>query len=401
MLKKLKIRFIIITVIALACVIGITVGIINIFNFRAVINYADDILSLIVENSGVFPNEPDRINPDIDIELTPESPYESRYFAVSFKNDRLKSVNTTGIAAITDNDAIKMAKSIKSVGISKGFRGNYRFLMVQEDETTWITFLDCTKSLSSATTFLLLSITISIVSLMVITLILWKISEHVIRPLLENHEKQKRFITDAGHDIKTPITIIDADAELLEMEIGQNEWLSDIKKQTERLATLTSELIYLSRMEEQLIAQHVDFPLSDAVEEISNSFAAPAIAKKIKFNKSISPALYYRGDSDAIKKLITILLDNAVKYSPEGRYIDIDLKKQGRSIILRVTNDAPNLDDEAVGRMFDRFYRHDRARSTSGGFGIGLSMADAIVSSHHGKISAQKHNESLVIEVIL
>ncbi|MBO7196820.1 MAG: HAMP domain-containing histidine kinase [Clostridia bacterium] len=401
MLKKLKIKFIIITVITLACVVGITVGIINFFNYRSVISEADDILYLIVKNSGVFPSLPGHIDPDIDINFTPESPYESRYFTVAFNGNKLKSVNTEKIAAITDNDAIKMAKSIRSVGIAKGFRGNYRYLMVNEDGLTWITFLDCTKSLDRAHTFLILSISISIICLAVISLISWKISDHAIRPLLENHEKQKRFITDAGHDIKTPITIIDADAELLEMEIGQNEWLSDIKKQTARLATLTGELIYLSRMEEQLIAQHIDFPLSEITEEAVSSFAAPARAKNLTIVKSITPALYYKGDSEAIKKLISILLDNAVKYSPEGKSINIDLKKQGRIIYLKISNYAQNLDDEAVGRMFDRFYRHDSSRSTSGGFGIGLSVAEAIVGSHRGKISAQKQGDLLEIEVIL
>ena len=204
-----------------------------------------------------------------------------------------------------------------------------------------------------------------------------------------------------SHDIKTPITIIDADAELLEMEVGENEWLSDIKKQTSRLASLTSDLIYLSRTEERENMPHIDFPFSDLTEEVILSFYAPAKTKNIVINQTISPAIFYCGEEESIRKLVTILMDNAIKYSPEGEEIIVSLRKQGRSIILKISNKAENLSDESIDHMFDRFYRSDPARSSSGGFGIGLSVANAIVTSHRGRISAQKHGDILTIEVVL
>ena len=401
MLKKLKTKFLIATLIVLIIVIGVIVGAINVFNYRSVISDADDTLSVIMDNAGHFPSKPGHIDPEFDINFTPESPFEARYFTVTLIDTMVKSVNTASIAAIDDTTAVKMAVSVKFSGIERGFRGNYRYLMTKDGNETSVIFLDCTETLDSARTFLLLSMFISVLGILGFFLILWIVSNRIILPIMDGYEKQKRFITDAGHDIKTPITIIDADAELLEMDIGENEWLSDIKKQTSRLASLTSDLIYLSRTEERENMPHIDFPFSDLTEEVILSFYAPARTKNIVINHTISPAVFYCGEEESIRKLVTILMDNAIKYSPEGEEIIVNLKKQGRSIILKISNKAENLSDESIDHIFDRFYRSDPARSTSGGFGIGLSVANAIVSSHKGRISAQKHGDILTIEVVL
>ena len=401
MLKKLKIKFILATELSLLIVITIIVGAINIFNYRSVISDADDTLQLIMDNKGRFPNKPGMIKPGLDITITPESPFESRYFTVAIENGKLKSVNTASIAAVDDDEAVSMAMTVLSRKVPKGFLGNYRFLISTKGEITGITFLDCTRSLDSANTFLLLSLSISILVLFAVFMLVWIISDHIVKPIIQGYEKQKRFITDAGHDIKTPITIIDADAELIEMEFGESEWLSDIKKQTARMTTLTNELIYLSRTEERQQTPHIDFPLSEVAEEVVNSFGAPAKTKNIKINLSVAPALFYHGDEDSVRKLFTLLLDNAVKYSPAEKSIDLTVRKQGRGVSIKISNEAPDLTDKTVARMFDRFYRSDPARSSGGGFGIGLSVASAIVSSHKGKINAHKEGNILVIEAIL
>ena len=401
MLKKLKTKFLIATLITLFIVIGVIIGTINFFNYKSVISDADDILAVIMDNSGNFPSKPELEYPDIDVNITPESPYESRYFTVKYENGKVKSVNTSNIAAINDETAIKMANTVIITIIERGFRGNYRYLMHKDGESINVIFLDCTKLLDSANTFFLLSLFISLLGILAVFLIMWIISGRIVKPLIEGHEKQKRFITDAGHDIKTPITIIGADAELLEMEIGENEWLSDIRKQSTRLASLTKDLIYLARMEEMGNIPHVDFPISDLVEEVISSFSSLAKTKKMSIDSQITPALFYHGEEETIRKLVTILIDNAIKYSPENESVTISLKRLPKGIVLKVINPAPDLTEESIANMFDRFYRLDSARSTSEGFGIGLSVAYAIVSSHKGKITAQKQNRSLVIEVVL
>ena len=270
-----------------------------------------------------------------------------------------------------------------------------------KSNSTVVAILDCAQPLDSVRDVVFLSIGISAFGILVVLLVLSIISESIVRPISEGYEKQKRFITDAGHDLKTPLTVINADAELLEMEIGENEWLADIKKQTARLTSLTGDLIYLSRMEEKQTTPHTDFPLSEIAEEVVSSFSAPAITKGITLKSQIDPALYYNGHEDSIRKLMTLLIDNAIKYSPEGDTVEFALVKQGRTITLKTTNRAPGLNSKSVQHMFDRFYRSDSSRSSNGGFGIGLSVAKAIVTSHKGRIYAHKQRDLLIIDVIL
>lgn len=202
----------------------------------------------------------------------------------------------------------------------------------------------------------------------------------------------KPFITDAGHEIKTPLTIMGADADLLELEYGQNEWLDDIQCQIRRLTGLTNDLIYLSRMdEERPQLQRIEFPLSDLAEEMVQSFQGPARAQQKQLCARIQPMLSFTGDEKALRQLVSILLDNAVKYSPAGGQIAVRLEKEGRSLKLAVTNDTLRpLEKDALNRMFDRFYRMDEARSSSaGGYGLGMSIARSIVQAHGGRIRAE------------
>lgn len=402
MLKKLKLRFILATVISLVLVIGLIIGVINLLNYNSVVKSADRTTEMIMNNGGHFPmGKHDMVKPEGSPYFTPEAPYESRYFTVNLKGTAVDSVNTWHIAAVDDEEATDMAVRALKYPRDRGFIGNYRFLIKNEGNITKVIFLDCTRSLESFRSFAFFSIVISLAGILAVSLLLFFISERIVRPINESYEKQRRFITDAGHDLKTPITIIDADAELLEMEVGDSEWLSDIRKQTSRLATLTGELVYLSRMEEIGSVNHIDFSISDACEDVLSSFAAPARAKGLEINQQISPALSYCGDESAIRKLLTLLLDNAVKYSPSGEKINVTLRRQGKNLVLHISNKAPDLSDEAVKHMFERFYRSDVARSSNGGFGIGLSVAQAIVASHKGKISATKETDALCIEVIL
>lgn len=222
--------------------------------------------------------------------------------------------------------------------------------------------------------------------------------------MAESYEKQRRFITDAGHELKTPLTIIGADLDLVEPELEGNEWLQDIRCQVRRLAGLTQDLIYLSRMEEETPPiQPIEFPLSDLTEEMAQSFQGLAKAQGKGLVLSIQPMLSYTGDENAIRQLLSILLDNALKYTPDDGEVEIALKKEGRMIRLSVSNtiDRP-MEREMLDRLFDRFYRGDQSRSSqTGGYGLGLSIAKGIVLAHRGKIRAESSGASLSVIVSL
>ena len=229
-------------------------------------------------------------------------------------------------------------------------------------------------------------------------------SGKLLKPVTESYEKQKQFITDAGHEIKTPLTIIQADVDVLEMEHGSNEWLDGIRSQITRLTSLTSDLIYLSRMEEADTSMPmIEFPFSDVISETAMAFQGLAQTQNKIFICSVPSVISYEGNEKAIRQLVNILMDNALKYSPEGGTISLTVQKQGRQIKLSVYNTTEEpISKGSIKQLFDRFYRADSSRSQNkGGYGIGLSVAKAIMQAHNGKITAAtKDGTSLEITAV-
>lgn len=336
-----------------------------------------------------------------DNENNPELRYESRFFSVTLNlRGEVISTRTDRISAVDSEDAALMAREIYTSGKVVGFKGDYRFRKTinPNNNMILIIFYDCGRSLSNVRSFLFTSIAISVICLLMVYILIAISSKAVIRPAADAYEKQRQFITDAGHELKTPLAIINADADVLEMELGgdgeesSNEWLSDIRKQTARLTELTGNLIYLAKTEEgtKEAFTFVDFPVSDVIAQEVDSFKGPAQAAGKTIDTKIDDNLSMNGDQKAIRQLVDIFLDNAVKYSPEGGTITVKLKKSGKYIGLSVTNSTKNpVTKENIKHMFDRFYRADESRnSETGGYGIGLSIAKSIVEVHKGKISA-------------
>ena len=343
-------------------------------------------------------------------QLSVEAPYESRYFSVRMDDTgSVTAVDIGRIAAVDTDSAVEYAEQALASGKERGFVDNYRFVVTEaSDGDTLVIFLDCGRNLDTFRTFLIASVAMAAVGCLGVLLLVVLFSGRIVRPVAESYEKQKRFITDAGHEIKTPLAIIDADADVLELDLEDenNEWLQDIRRQTKRLTELTNDLVYLSRMEEQQhdTAAMVDFPLSDVVSETAQGFQSRALQKEQVFTQTIQPMLTLHGDEKAIRQLTSILLDNAVKYTPEGGKIDLKLEQQGRNIVLTVYNDAASpVPKESMDKLFDRFYRTDPSRSSAtGGHGIGLSIARAVVQAHKGKITASTADEkSLKITAVL
>ena len=386
-------------------VLLLIIGVINMMNYRSIVSDADDILKILDENGGEFPkgdNTSGGPHTPIDGILgTPEAPYETRFFTLLHNGESFTEVRTDNISAVNDEMAISLGEQVLKIKRDNGFvyllNGVYRFYKGEGEEGMRITFLDCTRTLQNYYTFMALSIAISAVSLLAICIMMIIFATKIISPIAESYEKQKRFITDAGHDIKTPITIIDADREILEMDIGENEWLDDIKRQTKRLTKLTNDLIYLSRMEEGTdIKELSTFSISNVCHEEADSFSAVALKRGIEIKDEIEEGIDINGSEEDVRKLLAILFDNAIKYAKEGSPIGIKAARHGRTVTVTISNLAENMTEEQTKRMFDRFYRADSSRATSGGFGIGLAMAQAIVTSHNGKIYAELSEDKVL-----
>lgn len=409
MIKKLRIKLILISLLSLAVILSIILSAAALLDYRDIIKDADGVLEILADNDGSFPigESDDYIDEDSSLRssglFSPELPYESRYFSVAFAEDgAVLSVNTDQIAAIDSSDAVEYARTAAGSGKVSGFIDEYRYVITDTDDgNTYIIFLDCGRRLNTFTAFLLTCVGVSVVGLCAVALLLIFFSGQIVKPFLKNREKQKQFITDAGHELKTPLTIIDADADILEMDIGENEWLGDIKNQTKRLSELTNNLILLSRMDERPQTEMIDFPVSDLAEEAIESFQSRAKVQNKTFTSRIQPMLSMFGEEKAIRQLFDILLDNAFKYSDKGGIIQLSLERQKNTIRLCVFNTAESVPKESLPNLFDRFFRAEPSRnSRTGGYGLGLSIASAIVHFHKGKIAAETQDEkSLLITV--
>lgn len=412
MIGKLQRKFVLAAMLSLFIVLGLLIGLINVLNYRSFIQESDDTLSMLAEMNGNppgaftfggrdMPESSDGARNDRRRERNGERPYQARYFSVTLsESGEIESSDLKNIVTVDEQTALEMAKTAAKKGREKGFSGEYRYLGVHEDAgTRWI-FLNREREHATFRTFLWTSVGISAAGFVMVFLLLMLLSARIVRPIAQSYEKQKQFITDAGHELKTPITIIRADTDVLEEDVGDNEWIADIRTQTNRLSSLTNDLVYLSRMEEEgAKPQLLDFPLSDIVSDTAQPFQSVALTQNKTFATDIQPMLSMHGDEKSIRKLVSILLDNAMKYSPEGGSIALSLKKTGRQILLSVTNTASNLEKGNHDRLFDRFYRADASRSSeTGGFGLGLAIAKAVVDAHKGKIHANSDGQSLTVE---
>lgn len=421
MIKQLRRKLIAACMISLAIVLAVILGGVNLMSYQKVVADADTVLALLGSNDGEFPklHSGPEVPPDGEVPmdrgtgkrdllgtkgLSPETPYESRFFSVVLnENCQVIQTDTGQIAAVDEESAELYAQSVVESGHTAGFLDDYRYLVLAEEGNTRVIFLDCGRSLSSFRTTLLASVALSLLGLLAVLVLLLILSHRIVRPVAESYEKQKQFITDAGHELKTPMTIISADVDLAEMECGENQWLTDIRRQTERLTGLTNDLIYLSRMEEeQPPLQVIEFPLSDVAEEMALPFLAPAKSQEKELTLQIQPMLSFTGDEKAIRQLISILLDNALKYSPTGGQLELRMEKQGRNILLTVTNTTIQpVEEDKLSHLFDRFYRSDQSRnSRTGGYGLGLSIARSIVLAHKGKIRAESRDEMSLTVVV-
>jgi len=407
MIKKLQRKFVFLSMSAFLLVLTIIITGINIVNYNDVVQEADMLLSAINEEKELFPIEPEKLWDRLPPGMSPEIPYESRYFSVVMENvtDQILFVETSRIISVDQQTAIDYANIARNSNHSTGFIQNFRYPIDDGNYFTRITFLDCGRKLDAFQSFMFASIGISLFGYLIVFALIAFFSNKIIRPISESYEKQKRFITDAGHEIKTPLTIIHADADVLEMDIGTNEWLNDIKKQANHLTELTNNLVFLSRMEEtQNSLPMIDFPFSEVVSESAASFQSLAQTKGITFTSKIEPMLPFYGNEKSIRQLIGILLDNAIKYSPTGGTVSLTVEKQNTSLRLSVYNTTTqDISKEELKLLFDRFYRIDPSRnSQTGGHGIGLSLAKAIIIAHNGKIHASsKESKTLQIMITL
>ena len=338
--------------------------------------------------------------------MTAESPFDTRYFTVTICGGQVADVNTARIAAVGTKRASRIASELYSKGWTSGFSGNYRYTArVQGGETTYV-FVDCSRELASFHSFLSASVSISCIGWLTVLAIVTVASGAVIRPMVESYSKQKRFITDASHEIKTPLAVIDAANEVQEIESGESEWTQSIHEQVARLTALTERLVFLARMDEGSAGfTMAAIDLSGAVDKAAAPFESVAVSRGKRLSMSIASGVRAHADAAAVAQVVELLLDNATRYASEGSVIELSLRAVSRgagkgTAELIVTNAVDELPEGDLDRLFDRFYRADVSRSSkTGGSGVGLSVVRAIAEAHGGTATVSGHDHQITFTV--
>lgn len=337
-----------------------------------------------------------------------ENTRRSSIYFISYADSegKIRFIDTSRNADITREDAFEISQ--KAVGENKlnGKIGNYRYKAFKTENNigTAYVFLDVTNTRTAVlrVAFISAVVTVSCFALMLVIMIL--LSKRAIRPIAENMEKQKNFVTDAGHEIKTPLAIIKANTEALELHSGETKWTKNIKDQTDRLTTLTQDLISLARLDDtkdNKVFESVS--MSEITTDTVSMFYESAALKGVLINENIQPGINIKADREHIVRLISILTDNAVKYCSEKSEIAVSLSKKDKKIHFTVSNVCDSLPECESEKLFDRFYRGDSSHSQkTRGYGIGLSAARTITGLYKGKISAEYgENNKITFTVIL
>lgn len=388
MIKKAQIKFICITMSLLLCVFGVIFGasyyILDGVMNRNIERALDDVEKNYNSNNGTVQNS------CIVVVATKNSQGQFD------KEMHLGNEPTFSQTAVDNVVSIALSRSYKS-----GAVGTIYYKVVIEENTYFVYASDMSQSTALLGTNLLKVGTFLAFVFLAMGVIVVLLSFSVFKPVKEAFYKQKQFISNASHELKTPLTIISANAEVLKQN-GDNPWVDNINSQTERLEFLVNDMLSLAKIDEgKTPLSSVEFNLSEVVINDVLPFDAVAFEKNKTLNLFVKPDITYKGDIISVKKIVNILIDNAIKHADSGGEINVYLKKENGKISLTVFNTGSNVPEHSANKIFERFYRGEESRSrNSGGSGLGLAIAKSIADANKWKLSAQsKLNEYMSITV--
>ena len=324
-----------------------------------------------------------------------EASYGLRFFTVSFdKKGNVTNIDLSHVNLIGEEEAIAISEVAadpdKYVGLSQ--YENYMFKEEPTENGSMVVFLDCSFQLENVNKVTTNTLILTVLALVVAFIAVFAFSKRAIKPEIENANRQQKFMTNASHELKTPIAVIRANTELTEMLSGETEWTQSTLKQVDRLEGLVRDLMTIVRGEERESAEQQlsDVDVAAVVGKAVDSFKGMAQQNGKNLETALADGVKLRGSEASIEQLTCLLVDNAIKYCDEGGAIDVNLSpaRIGRGCTLSVTNDYAEGADVDYRRFFDRFYRADESHENQQGYGIGLSVAESICEHYHGSIKA-------------
>ena len=338
------------------------------------------------------------------LDNSPEFKFSTRYFSVLLSyNGDIENVITTNIAAVSEEQATEYGHIAYEAGSEYGQIDQYCYQLSEAEDGALVVFLDCSSQNKLSARLLNIIITLVAAGALGMFLLVRVLSKRMIMPEIKNAERQKQFITNAGHELKTPLAVIKANTELDIMLNGENEWNTSTLRQTEQMTTLIGNLIMIARAEEDKREEDLtDIDISAAVRETADNLAPLAIQSEKTLNSDITDGITMKADEGKIKQLSTLLIDNAIKYCDDNGVIKVELTAKGKSVRLIVSNDYKDGAKVDYSKFFERFYRADESHnSEKGGYGIGLSIAETIVKHYKGNISASYSNGVISFTCVL
>lgn len=406
MIQKFRWKFIYISITSLFLVLVVTMGILLAINYQQAKSEVNRVLDTLVRNDGhltpgnaqpLFGNQNDYINRNfLGGRYNPEAVYQYRYFSVKVDpNNNIKIIDDDNVYRVSSSQVKKISyqiiKSRQNSGVIKIGQNDYQYRQTKSEiGDQIIVFLNESLIFNRFWLLLKVSILLGIGALIVFALVLIAVSRRAIKPIIETYHKQREFITNAGHELKTPLAIISANTEMQEM-LGENsEWIESTKDQTERLTKLINRLIDLARTggTDKVIVGKVNF--SEIVKNDVYDFKSVMQKNGLHYHAEVSSGIFVRGEEHALKELMNILLDNACKYCDKNGEVIVSLNRSrlGKYAVLKVKNSYADGKGKDYRHFFDRFYRQDESHNfKKSGFGIGLAMARDLVEAFQGKIN--------------
>ncbi len=416
-IRRLQRRFILISMTSLAVVIFIISGLMNIGNLMSSRTAIENLMTEICDSRGVLPELEEKreeseerdaesrytdtlhydllsifgLEREVDV-LSPGYRDSTRFFAVLFNEDgSLEEIKTGRISSIDEDAAIELAKLAKDRGTRFGRSGAFYYKYAKYDDgSSIVVYMDCTAEVRAYLRVLYISLIIGFSSLLLAFPLVCYFSNRAVRPEIRNAERQRQFITNASHELKTPLSVIRANTELLELMNGENEWTASTLRQVDHMNDLVKNLVLLSRSEETVDRSAMtETDVTKVLGETAETFRPVAIQAGKTLSVDIQDGIHMVTDRDTIAQLASLLIDNAIKYCDDGGTVSVSAAQKGRGLRLVVSNSYAGGKGQDYHRFFDRFYRADQSHSDQKkGYGIGLSIVQNIVQMYRGSINA-------------
>ena len=393
MIEKLSKRIFLLIIVSLSVVI---IGIIALFAF---LNYDNTINATTGMFDRFIEGKPKRNSEakEEEYRLKPEFNIEGLYNILVENGNIVQNSDNQSDRTINEY-ALKIAKRNREKGIIGKYV--YKARRMGENKVS-IILIENENAISHIRTMLLFSAIMLIISFVVIYIIAKRLSKTIVKPVEDTFEKQKQFISDASHELKTPLAVIEANIDVLENEIGTNKWIGYIQNEANSMDKLVNELLLLTKVENiDNSKEYENFNLSEEVEIILSMFESIAFEKQIEIINSINKDIIINGSKGDIEHIVSILIDNAIKHTE--KQIIVELKKEKNEIVLEVKNMGEPIPEEEKDKIFERFYRIDKSRNRKEKrYGLGLAIAKSIVEKYKGKIEVSYKDNFTIFKVVI